>query len=103
MPDRGVNMKRRIIAWILLISFVLLLLNLLVFKVYMEFFSIVYIIIFVVYIFLQGRLLQPEDSRIQSDKDSENTDREASAENEIDADKGSNDAADNDLNSKTDN
>lgn len=61
-------MKKRVIAWILLIGFVLLLLNLLVFKVYLDFFSIVYIIIFVAYIFLQGRLFDYDGSGHEPDK-----------------------------------
>lgn len=84
-------MKKRVIAWILLIGFVLLLLNLLVFKVYLEFFSIVYIIIFVAYIFLQGRLFDYDGSGHEPDK-SIDTDTDSSASTntntEIDTDTG---------------
>ncbi len=49
-------MNKRVFAWILLIAFVLLLLNLLVFRVYWEFFMVVYIIIAFAFIFSKGKL-----------------------------------------------
>jgi hypothetical protein len=73
-------MKRRIIAWILLIGFVLLLLNLLVFKVYLELFSILYIIIFVAFIFLQGRQVPLDDSASGQDTDTDKADADTNSD-----------------------
>jgi hypothetical protein len=73
-------MKRRIIAWILLIGFVLLLLNLLVFKVYLELFSILYIIIFVAFIFLQGRQVSLDDSTSGQDTDTDKADADTNSD-----------------------
>lgn len=73
-------MKRRIIAWILLIGFVLLLLNLLVFKVYLELFSILYIIIFVAFIFLQGRQVSLDDSASGQDTDTDKADADTNSD-----------------------
>ena len=54
-------MKKRIVAWILLAGFVLLLLNLFVFKVYLEFSLMVYIIIAFAFIITKGRLFSLDD------------------------------------------
>jgi len=100
-------MRRRIIAWVLLLAFVLLVLNLLFFKVYMEFFSLVYIVIFVAYIFLQGRLAQPEDTDTNNGKSTNNTDTDDGTDKEIDSKKdnnnGSKELTSDELNPNSDN
>jgi membrane protein implicated in regulation of membrane protease activity len=56
-------MNKRVFAWILLIAFVLLLLNILVFRVYWELFIIVYIIIVVAFILSGGKLFRQDESK----------------------------------------
>lgn len=62
-------MNKRILAWILLIGFVLLLLNILVFRVYMELFLVIYIIIVFAFIFSKGKLFQQDDPSDQAGPD----------------------------------
>lgn len=63
-------MNKRVFAWILLIAFVLLLLNIIVFRVYWEFFMVVYIIIVFAFIFSKGKLFQQEDDEnVHKDSD----------------------------------
>lgn len=62
-------MNKRVLAWILLIGFVLLLLNILVFRVYMELFLVIYIIIVFAFIFSKGKLFQQDDPSEQAGPD----------------------------------
>lgn len=48
-------MKRRIFSWVLLGLFVLLLLNIIVFRVYWQLSMVIYLIIAFAFIFTQGR------------------------------------------------
>jgi len=54
-------MNKRVFAWILLIAFVLLLLNIFVFRVYWELFMVVYIIIVVAFVLSGGKLFRQSD------------------------------------------
>lgn len=62
-------MNKRILAWILLIGFVLLLLNILVFRVYMELFLVIYIIIVFAFILSKGKLFQQDEPSDQAGSD----------------------------------
>lgn len=62
-------MKKRVIAWILLAGFVLLLLNLIVFRFYWQLSMGVYIIIVIAFVLTNGRLLE-----VQADDEPENPD-----------------------------
>ncbi len=62
-------MNKRVFAWILLIAFVLLLLNILIFRVYWEFFMVVYIIILFAFIFSKGKLFEQEETSEHSEPD----------------------------------
>jgi membrane protein implicated in regulation of membrane protease activity len=53
-------MKKRIIAWILLAGFVMLLLNLIVFRFYWQLSMVVYIIIVIVFILTNGKLFETQ-------------------------------------------
>lgn len=53
-------MKKRIIAWILLIGFILLLLNIVVFRVYWQLSVVVYILIAFTFVFSNGRINQTQ-------------------------------------------
>ena len=61
-------MKKRVIAWILLAGFVMLLLNLIVFRFYWQLSMVVYIIIVIVFVLTGGRLFEA-----QADDGNENT------------------------------
>jgi len=50
--------KKRILAWVLLVGFVLLLLNILLFRFYLELSSIVYIIIIVAFLLTGGNMFR---------------------------------------------
>ncbi|MGI6669365.1 MAG: hypothetical protein ACOX4M_08345 [Acetivibrionales bacterium] len=53
-------MTKRIIAWILLAGFVMLLLNLIVFRFYWQLSMAVYIIIFIAFVLTNGRLFETQ-------------------------------------------
>ncbi len=53
-------MKRRIFAWVLLVLFVLLLLNIIVFKVYWQLSMVIYLIIAFAFVFTAGRRTQSQ-------------------------------------------
>lgn len=54
-------MKKRIFAWVILIGFVLLLLNLIVFRFYWQLSMIAYIIIVFAFLLANGRLFKTPD------------------------------------------
>ncbi|MGE5615095.1 MAG: hypothetical protein ACM3XR_11900 [Bacillota bacterium] len=54
-------MKKRIIAWILLAGFVLLLLNLIIFRFYWQLSMIVYIVIVIAFVMTNGKLIDIQD------------------------------------------
>lgn len=68
-------MKKRVIAWILLASFVLLLLNLIIFRFYWQLSMGVYIIIVIAFVLTNGRLFEaqgddePENLENNNDND----------------------------------
>jgi uncharacterized membrane protein YhaH (DUF805 family) len=53
-------MKKRIIAWILLAGFALLLLNLIVFRFYWQLSMMVYVIIVIAYVLVNGKLFETQ-------------------------------------------
>ena len=55
-------MKKRIFAWVLLAGFVLLLLNLIVFRFYWQLSMVVYLIIMFAFLFTNGRLVNTHDT-----------------------------------------
>lgn len=55
-------MKRRIFAWVLLVGFVLLLLNLIVFRIYWQLSMVVYLIILFAFLFTNGRTVNTQDT-----------------------------------------
>jgi len=70
-------MKRRIIAWVLLLSFVLLLLNLIVFRFYWQLSMGVYlIIVFVFLITSRNKINTKEDDQFNQDDNNEQQDNE---------------------------
>jgi membrane protein implicated in regulation of membrane protease activity len=66
-------MKRRIFAWVLLIGFVLLLLNLIVFRFYWQLSMVVYLVIVFAFMLMNGKLMntqsKDEDNRSQGNED----------------------------------
>ena len=69
-------MKRRIYAWVMLAGFVLLLLNLMVFKIYWQISMVVYIILMFAFLLTNGKLVntkEPEDM-IHSDGSDDGSD-----------------------------
>jgi uncharacterized membrane protein YhaH (DUF805 family) len=74
-------MTKRIIAWILLAGFVMLLLNLIVFRFYWQLSMAVYIIIFIAFVLTNGRLFET-----QYDEEQENI--ENNHGNDVDGDDG---------------
>jgi uncharacterized membrane protein YhaH (DUF805 family) len=74
-------MTKRIIAWILLAGFVMLLLNLIVFRFYWQLSMAVYIIIFIAFVLTNGRLFET-----QYDEEQENIENNHS--NDVDGDDG---------------
>lgn len=54
-------MKKRIFAWVLLAGFVLLILNLIVFRFYWQLSMVVYLIIIFAFLFSNGKLFHTQD------------------------------------------
>lgn len=77
-------MNKRVFAWILLIAFVLLLLNILVFRVYWELFMIVYIIIVVAFILSGGKLFRQDGSEDDHKNDQKDDDSDDHTDNDRD-------------------
>jgi len=55
-------MKRKIIAWILLAGFVLLILNLIIFRIYWQVSMVIYLVIVFAFILTNGKLIKANDS-----------------------------------------
>lgn len=55
-------MKKRVIAWVILIGFLLLLLNIIVFRFYWQLSMVIYILIAFAFVFSNGKLFKPQDS-----------------------------------------
>ncbi len=65
-------MKKRIFAWVLLAGFVLLILNLFVFKFYWQLSMVVYLIIVFAFLLTNGKLVQTQNSNENSGNESSN-------------------------------
>ena len=67
-------MKRRIFAWMLLALFLMLLLNIIVFRIYWQLSMVIYLVIAFAFILTEGRRTKPqyyEDFSDNDDKDSD--------------------------------
>lgn len=64
-------MAKRIFAWIMLAGFVMLILNLIVFRYYWQLSMAVYLIIFFAFIFTSGKLFQSKDTDEPAEGDNE--------------------------------
>ena len=62
-------MKRRIFAWILLAGFILLILNLIVFRVYWQLSMVVYLVIVFAFLLTNGKLLHTQGADDISNSD----------------------------------
>ncbi len=70
-------MKRRILAWVLLAGFLLLLINVMFIKFYWQLSMIVYMIIAFAFLMYNGKLRRMQEAeKLQAKADNENTNKE---------------------------
>ena len=77
-------MKKRIVAWVLLAGFVLLLLNILVFRFYWQLSAVAYFIIMFAFLLTNGRLINVQNTQ-EYEEDTADSEKEDTSHAENDS------------------